>query len=311
MLGRVNVKVLDLGLACSWAGQYTSSPILKPPWESSLAEHWLAHPMLQPARGRASSSTLMPSCRFIPTQQGQLCCPVEVWAALPSTTPSKGLCQLSCSHALGLAYMWPLATKDSSTVLTRRACWVLLGDSSPALMTLGASSPIFHRWWGGGGHLSLATAPHIRQVARPALPHLHPRTSSLTTPQQPGPALLCSLGEMWGPFSWVLQLETMDIRLAFGGNRPLLLQVHELRHGPGWQHGPGPHHNPRWHHQPPSSGCSSHSQQFYLPSLYKHPSPSLSLHHYLLIIIMMPGASVFLVSSQECYVPPIHWTWIA
>lgn len=55
------LKALDLGLGSSWAGQPTSSVPTPPGWVSSPACPQLVHPMLQMARGRDSTSTLLTS----------------------------------------------------------------------------------------------------------------------------------------------------------------------------------------------------------------------------------------------------------
>lgn len=96
-------------------------------------------------------------------------------------------------------------------------------------------------------------------------------------------------GQMRGPLASVLQLETIDVRLTFGSNRPLLLKHHELRHGPGWQHGPGHHHDLSWHHWPLSSIrlFSPLNNSTALPGT-NIPLPSHLPTTYL-PILMMPG----------------------
>lgn len=65
-----------------------------------------------------------------------------------------------------------------------------------------------------------------------------------------------------------------------------------------------------------SAGITGHShqaflttQQFHLPSWYKHPSSFPSPHHFL-AHLNDAWASGCLVSSQVCYVPPNHWAGI-
>lgn len=69
--------------------------------------------------------------------------------------------------------------------------------------------------------------------------------------------------------------QTLDVHLAFGGNRP---QGHGPKYSPLWQHRPTPH-GPRWHHTVLTSGyCSRPSSlQFWLSSFCPYPLVSLSL----------------------------------
>lgn len=73
--------------------------------------------------------------------------------------------------------------------------------------------------------------------------------------------------------------QTRHICMAFGGNRPLLLQGHEPRCSPQWQPRPGPHYSPRWHFQILKLGCLSLllSLPLCFFSLSLHPSSCFHL----------------------------------
>lgn len=63
------------------------------------------------------------------------------------------------------------------------------------------------------------------------------------------------------PWRWVgpvlYSIPERDICLAFGGNRPSLLQVHGPRHDLQWEHRSGHSHGHTWHHSLPTLGCFS------------------------------------------------------
>lgn len=79
--------------------------------------------------------------------------------------------------------------------------------------------------------------------------------------------------------------QTKEVCLAFGDNRPLLLQGHGPRHGPQWEQRPGPYHGLRWHHQ-------IHQAAPYYPGL----SSSGSLHYtHILLLFLFHFSTTFLL----------------
>lgn len=107
-------------------------------------------------------------------------------------------------------------------------------------------------------------------MARPWL-----RASSPMMPRQGVELVLHSSQTSVGP---QVAAQTREGILAFGDNRPLLLQGHGPRHGFWWQHRPSLHHGPRWHHR------RSHQAVPDCPWLYS--SASLHCAHILLLLFL-------------------------
>ena len=140
-VGVDQLKALHLGLSDHWVDQPTSSPA-PTVLVSSPAMPQLVHPVLQLARGRVSSPTLMPSVLMThlhPCHKSQLDCAPQLrcGAHSPQYCSWWGQDQISCSHD----------PRASST----HCC----------------------RWWGWGGITS--TPPHGRWVAGTALLCSYPR----------------------------------------------------------------------------------------------------------------------------------------
>lgn len=113
------------------------------------------------------------------------------------------------------------------------------------------------------------------QLARDRTSSPVPIPSKANSSARLGQALYSTQTSAWPQVA----AQSSDVSLAFGGNRPPLLQGPGTRHIPQRQHHQDLSHGLRWRHQLLTSGCPSlpSAFQFSLCSTCSHPLASLSL----------------------------------